>query len=374
MIRRAHLCGNAMELVPRRIVLLTLVAWLPLLVLSLLSGRAWGDAVTVPFLRDISVHVRFLVALPLLILAEVVVHQRMRPIVHQFLARGLIRDTSRARFEAAVASALRLRRSAVMEVLLVAVVYLVGVRYFWPQYGALDVPTWYGAPAGGGRQLFPAGRWFLYVSLPFFQFVILRWYFRLFIWARFLWQAARCELALIPTHPDRAGGLGFLAGGVIAFSPFLAAHGALLAGSIANQIFFRGVELPAFENELIAVVGFLLVVMLGPLVPFTPHLALARRVGLREYGNLAHRYVRQFDAKWIRGGATAGERLLGSSDIQSLADIGNSYGIVQSMRIVAFSRDTIFRLVAATLLPVAPLILTMMPLKTLVTELVKIVV
>ena len=68
---------------------------------------------------------------------------------------------------------------------------------------------------------------FVYVSLPAFQFVLYRWYFRLFIWMRFLWQVARCELSLVPTHPDRAGGLGFLSLSVVAFAPLLTAHGAL---------------------------------------------------------------------------------------------------------------------------------------------------
>ena len=90
IVRRAHLAGVALELLRRRIVVISLFAWLPLLILSALSGRAWGDAVTVPFLLDIEVHTRFLLTLPLLIVAELVVHQRMRPVVRQFLERDLI--------------------------------------------------------------------------------------------------------------------------------------------------------------------------------------------------------------------------------------------------------------------------------------------
>lgn len=230
LVRRAHLSGDALELLRRRVIVISLFAWLPLLILSILGGRAWGDAVTVPFLVDIEVHVRFLLALPLLIVAELVVHQRIRPMARQFLERGLIPDASRARFDAAMASALRLRNSVLAEVLLIAFVYLVGVLYLWPQYIALDVATWYAVPVGGGRRLSPAGWWFVYVSLPLFQFMLLRWYFRLFIWIRFLWQVTRSKLSLVPTHPDRAGGLAFLSLAVMAFAPLLVAHGALLAG------------------------------------------------------------------------------------------------------------------------------------------------
>ena len=373
IIRQAHLSGDALELVRRRVVVITLFAWLPLLILSALGGRAWGTAVRAPFLVDIEVHARFLLALPLLIVAELVVHQRMRPVVRQFLERGLIPDTSRVRFDKGMASALRLRNSVMAEVLLIAFVYLVGVPYIWPHYGALDVATWYAMPAGGGRRLFPAGWWFTYVSLPLFQFILLRWYFRLFVWIRFLWQVTRCELSLVPTHPDRAGGLGFLAGTAIAFAPLLAAHGALLAGLIANRIFSQGATLLDFKVELVVLVAVLLLVVLGPLLLFTPDLAHARRVGLREYGTLAQRYVREFDDKWVRGGAPAGEALVGSADIQSLADLANSFEVVRGMRLVPFTRDTVLQLAVITLLPVAPLALTMVSLEELLKRLLQVV-
>jgi hypothetical protein len=373
IVRRAHLSGDALGLLRRRIVVISLFVWLPLLILSALGGRAWGDAVRVPFLVDIELHVRFLLALPLLIVAELVVHQRMRPVARQFLERGLIPDTSRAKFDAAMASAQRLRNSVMAEVLLIAFVYLVGILYIWPHYIALDVATWYATPAVGGRRLSTAGWWFVYVSLPLFQFILFRWYFRLFIWMRFLWQVTRCALSLVPTHPDRAGGLGFLSLTVIAFAPLLAAHGALLTGTMANRIFFQGATLPDFKVEIVALVAFLLLAVLGPLLLFMPQLANARRVGLREYGTLAQRYVREFDAKWLRGGAPSGEPLVGSGDIQSLADLGNSFEIVRSMRLVPFSKDTVLQLAVITLLPVAPLLLTMVSLEELLKRLLQVV-
>ncbi|MCU0970564.1 MAG: hypothetical protein MUF57_01915 [Gammaproteobacteria bacterium] len=372
LVRRAHLAGDALELLRRRVVVISLFAWLPLLVLSALGGQAWGDAVPVPFLMDIEAHARFLGALPLLIIAELVVHQRMRPVARQFLERGLIPDTARARFDAALASAQRLRNSMVAELALVAIVYLVGIFYVWPQYIALHVATWYATPTANGQDLSMAGWWFVGVSLPIFQFILLRWYFRLFIWIRFLWQVSRCQLSLMPAHPDRTAGLGFLSMTVVAFAPILAAHGVLVAGTIANQIFFEGAKLLDFKLELAAIVVFLLLLVLGPLLLFTPQLAAARRAGLRHYGTLAQRYAREFEAKWLRGGAAPGEPLLGSGDIQSLADLGNSFEIVRSTRVLPFTRDAVLQLGLITLLPVTPLVLTMIPLEELMTRLLQI--
>jgi hypothetical protein len=107
----------------------------------------------------------------------------------------------------------------------------------------------------------------------------------------------------------------------------------------------------------------------APFLVFAPQLASAKRTGLREYGTLAERYVREFDTKWLRGGAPADERLVGSADIQSLADLGNSFEVVKSMRAVPITRDAFVGLVAATLAPVVPLMLTMMSLEELLKKL-----
>lgn len=369
LLRRAHLSDDALMMVRQRIIVISLFAWLPLLALTALEGNLLGTAVAVPFLMDVEVHIRFLLAMPLLIVAELVVHLRMRPLVKSFLDRNLIPEEAMARFDTAITSAFRLRNSVLAEVLLIALVYGVGVLVVWRQYTALDTATWYASPSPDGSVLSLAGMWFGYVSLPLFQFLLIRWYFRLFIWVRFLWQVSRIELKLVPTHPDRVGGLGFLANTVYAFAVLALAHGVLLAGQLANRIFFLGAALPQYKAEIALLVAWLLFVVFGPLLVFAPQLAQAKRVGLREYGTLAQRYVREFDTKWLRGGASADEPLVGSGDIQSLADLGNSFEVVRSMRIAPITRDAILQLAAAVLVPIVPLALTMMPLEELLKQL-----
>ena len=367
LLRRTHLSNDALLIVRRRVVVISLFTWLPLLLLSTLEGRLLGGSVAVPFLFDVETHVRYLVALPLLVVAELVVHRRMRPLLQQFLERNLVPESAMPRFEAAVATAFRLRNSALAEALLIAIVYGVGILVIWRHYVALDTTTWYATPSADGSSVLSlAGIWYGYVSLPIFQFLLCRWYFRLFIWVRFLWQVSRIELSLVPTHPDRVGGLGFLANTAYAFALLAVAHGAMLAGLIANRIFFLGASLPDFKVEIAIMVLFMLVALLGPLLVFSFQLAAAKRAGLREYGSLAERYVREFDAKWLRGSPPTNEPLVGSADIQSLADLGNSYEVVRTMRLTPITRDAVVRLGAATLVPIVPLLLTMMPLEELV--------
>lgn len=366
---RAHLSDDALELARQRIIIIALLAWLPLLLLSALEGNLLGGGVAVPFLMDAEVHIKFLLAIPLMVGAELVVHRRMRLLVKQFLDRNLIPEQAMPRFDAAIQSAFRLRNSTLAEVLLIALVYGIGILVVWRHYTALDAPTWFATPSADGSTLSFAGMWYAYLSLPIFQFLMLRWYYRLFVWARFLWQVSRIELNLVPTHPDRTGGLGFLAGTVFAFIPLLMAHGAIVAGNLANRIFYLGATLPEFKGEILLLVVWLLLVVLGPLLVFAPQLAAAKRTGLREYGTLAQRYVREFDAKWLRGGAPADEPLVGNSDIQSLADLGTSFAVVQTMHVAPVSKGAILRLAAAVVVPVVPLLLTMMPWEELVKKL-----
>src|SRR5687767_12353824 len=254
--QRTRLAGDALQLLHRRIVVLTALAWAPLMALTLVEGNAWSG-VALPFLKDVELQVRLLVAVPMLIVAELVVHRRMRPVVGQFVDRGLIPESARETFHDAVASAMRLRNSVWAELLLIAVVYVVGVGFTW-QTQTLDMPSWRGATVDGVFQPSLAGWWLGLVSLPVFQFLWLRWYFRLFIWARFLWQVSRIDLKFMPMHPDRCGGLGFLAGVSQAFVPVLLAQGVLLAGMIANRIFYAGATLPEFKVELIGLVAVML--------------------------------------------------------------------------------------------------------------------
>ena len=369
LLRRTHLTDDALMLQRRRIVVISLLAWLPLLVLSALGGQLLGGGASVPFLMDVDVHVKFLVVIPLLIAAELVVHQRMRPLARTFLERHLIPGDARAALDAAIASAYRLRNSVLVEVLLMVFVYVVGVTIIWRHYMALDAATWYATPTSEGSSLTLAGAWYGHVSLPIFQFLLCRWYFRLFIWTRLLWQVSRIRLNLVPTHPDRLGGLGFLAATANAFVPLLMAHGALLAGQLANQIFYMGATLTQFRLEILLLVIFMVFLVVGPLLVFSPQLALVKRTGLRDYGTLAQRYVRDFDAKWLRGDAAGDEQFLGTGDIQSLADLGNSFEVVRSMRIVPVTKDAMFQLAVATVAPIVPLVLTLMPLEDLLKKL-----
>jgi hypothetical protein len=285
--------------------------------------------------------------------------------------RRIVVPADMPKFHAAIASAMRARNSVLAEGVLLVLVYTLGL-WIWRSQIASHVATWYATPDGSHLHLTLAGYWCAFVSVPIFQFILVRWYLAFIIWFRFLWQVSKLNLHLIATHPDRAGGIGFMGKSTYAAGPILFAQGALLAGVIASRVFYEGQNLTAFKLEAGGFVAFFVVIVLSPLVVFTPHLMRAKRQGLRDYGGLATRYVREFEEKWAGGVTPGSDELLGSGDIQSLADLGNSYAVVQQMRLVPFQLRDVARLGAAAAAPLLPLGLTIFSLEELVIRLVKI--
>jgi len=370
LLGKTHLGGDHLELLYRRLLVITSITWLPLLLLATIGPLA-GSAGRLSFLRDVEVHARFLVALPILIAAELLVHARLTPIVRRFIDLRIILPADLPRFNRAVKAAVRLRNSVPLEIALLACVYIFGL-WLWSDRVVLGTATWY-ARAGGRWELTPAGFWYVFVSIPIAQFVLLRWYMRFFIWYRFLWQVSRINLNLIASHPDRCGGMGFLGKTSWAFGPILFAQGAMLAGVVASRVLYRGESLPSFKLQIGGFIAFFLVVILGPLLMFTPKMAAARRKGLGEFALLAQRYVEGFQQKWIAGQHTSDQELLGTGDIQSLADLGNSFGLARDMRVVPFGLDDITRLAAVTAAPFLPLLLTIWSPEELIVRLIKVV-
>lgn len=146
LYRKSHLTGASLELLHRRLLVIAGIAWLPLLLLSLM-GPSPASLGQFSFVRDIEVHVRLLMALPVLIATELVVHSRLRLVVRAFVDRRIVQIEDFDRFSNAISSALRLRNSIPLECGLIVLVYTVGL-WLWQDRIAIANPTWYAMPGG----------------------------------------------------------------------------------------------------------------------------------------------------------------------------------------------------------------------------------
>jgi hypothetical protein len=370
MLRRSPLGGSVPQLLRRQAAICVLVCWVPLAVLSLAQGHFLGG-IKLSFLRDIETHARFLVCLPVLIMAEMLVYERIGPIITHFVQRKLVVPEDVPRFNIAVNAALRVHNSVVVEIVLLVLVYTIGI-WVWRHQIPADFVSWYASSEGGHAHLTIAGYWLAFVSVPIFQFILLRWYMQYLVWFWLLLRISRLNLHLEPLHPDQAGGLRFVGQSSVAFTPLLFAHSALLSGQIASHILYHGESLFASEMTIIGFVVFSIVAALAPLCSFSLKLIRAKRAGLDRFGALASEYVTDFDQKWLQV-RNNDEQMLGSADIQSLADLGSSFSAARSMRPVPIAADDLVYLCVITIIPFVPLLLTIMPLDKLIEQAIKLV-
>lgn len=355
----------------RRTVVVLALTWIPLLVLSLIQGNALGDRVTEPLLHDLETNIRLLVVVPMLILAEFLVGPKLSAVVHQFSRSDLVPDQEKPALVKVLRLTAKLRRSIVIELLLVSLALI--ASYQAVKYGLHDGrSSWLTTTSGSGRQLTLAGWWYGLISGPIQRFILYRWLLRLLLWDWMLWRFSRLQLKISPTHPDRAGGLLFLGYGQMWFAIAILAFATIASAHVAERVLWGTATLGGYRALLIGYVVLCVALIVGLLLVFSWRLWEAKLRGIDEYGLLGDQYVRSFDRKWLREAGKQEEPLLGTSDIQSLADLSNSYAVIAEMKIVPVSYRVVLTLVGAAVLPFVPLLLFRFSLPELLLKLLEI--
>lgn len=341
--RAAHLAGGRYAVLPRALVLAA-IGWLPPVVLSALSGAARGGLM--------GLYTRFLLAIPVMLWAESFVDQRVRGAIDAFAERGIVRPTDGPHFRAIVGGAERRLHATGPAIAIVAIAF--GLS---PLGGLLGF-----APRGS-----PAAWWTLCLSLPLFRVVLLQWVWRWAIWTSVLVRTARLDLRLDPTHPDLAGGLGFLEHAATSFLALQVAVGTVIAGKLLAVV-LRGGDLRTEQQQVIGFALLTIAVTLGPLVPFVGHLLRVKRLGKLDYGRLATRHNQEFGDRWL--GPPVGSPL-GDPSISSLADLGTSYGVIDRLRPLPIGRHSLVALLVVCAAPALPALAAHVPLREMLTRVVK---
>ncbi|MBX3206179.1 MAG: hypothetical protein KF764_14000 [Labilithrix sp.] len=323
---------------------------------------------------DFAVYARLFVGLPILVASDMLVGTRLRTAGLQFVRGDFIRREDVPAFERAVARLARSRDSVVATIVLVSLAALGAWTLTIEAVNGVGTGGWRSVmlPEGHALRYSLAALWNHLVAVPVVLFLLYRWLWRILIWTVFLVDVARLDLQLVPTHADKAGGLGFLEVAHESFAGIAFAMGAVISAGAAFRVVYEGAALASFGFPLVVLVTITQLLFLGPLLVFCPALARSRRTALASYGALVDRYNRAFQGKWI-GEPPADERLLGSPDIQSLADLGNSFRFVHEMGITPFGRRAVLQLAFAATIPLAPLLLLVVPTSQIVGTLLKLV-
>ena len=330
---------------------LGLLAWSVLMVLGQLQGL--GNKMF--SLAVIGIHVRFLVAIPLFFICEAWVVPKMAEFVRNIVRSGLVPESELPALAVDIRRINRMKDTWLAEIIIVLAVFTVPVIEMIAQLpGRSGNWTWILNQAGGSFT--PLHGWYLGFCLPLFRFLILRWLWNLGLWWYFLWRLEKRHLNLIPTHPDSAGGLGYLEIVQEHFFPLVLAISAVFSASIAEDIFSQTMPFEVLYGLIPVVLLLMAALFIGPLFIFSRKLWVCRVTGLSEYMGMASHYVKAFDRKWIRDEKVSGELHLGTPDIQALADLNTSMTVIRGMRSVIVSRRLMLELVAGVILPLVPLL------------------
>ncbi len=340
-----------------------------------LAALLWGVLLALAVIEGISEqafslsliggHVRLLIAIPLFFVCEAWIDPMVSAFVRDIVRAEVVPKAQLQALQTDIARITRWKEAWLPEVICVLAAVLLSLMA--PQLHLAGLTSAYDPSHEYASTL--TAQWYWVVCMTVFRFLVFRWLWRLALWSFFLWRVSKLELHLVPTHPDGTAGLGYLEVVHGEFAPLILAISVVQAASFAEQISAGTMTFEGIYPGFILILAVDAVLFLGPLCIFAPKLWLTRKKGLSDYMVLAARYVTEFDRKWLGSSPPQNEPLLGTADLQSLADLNNSVSVVRSMQLVPVSPRMILFLAAAALLPMLPLVLFKFPVDVLAQKL-----
>ena len=346
----------------RRVAFVLAVLWVPVVVIRLINHP---DRV-MQLILDYRLEARALAAI-LLIIAEPVMDSRFEMLIEHVREARLLVGSDLEKMNHILARLQRLRDSFAPELIfLIAVAIRAATSYRFiaeQTFGDLSYQT------ASGVQLTAAGWYALLIDAPLVQFLALVVLWRWLLWAIFAFRLSRVDLRLVASHPDEAGGLGFLSISVQAFVPFAAALTTIIGASFRNDILHNGKHLVNFKGPAIALVVILLGTAVSPLLFFVPKLLPLRRKGILQYSIIGHMQSFAFHDKWVHHGEEHEEEAIAAPEMSTLCDYNSAYKNVEDMHPIPVDKEALTGMAVAILIPALPVILAEIPIQTVLHDL-----
>ena len=352
--------------VGRRAVFYALVACLPIAAWALVTGRAGSGNLDESLLEHFGVHVRCLIAIPLLVVAEGMAHAVTQRLMPQFVRAGLIGD--RSSFVTVLREVARMRDRTLPWVLIGGLVLAWTLAV--PATQQLHELRW-AADATRPGELGFGGWWYLYVARLIYITLVLAWLWRLVLLFELCRRLTRLDLALVPTHPDRLGGLGFLESVPGAFAAVIFALSAVISSGWAHDVVYHSQDLMALRLRAVAFLVLVTVVFLAPLAVFKPLLARTKRTAVLEYAALVAAHGRAVRTRWIERKTPADTALLAAPEIGPVADTLALYQAVANMRTLPVGKRAITAVLVPAVLPMLVVVALQVPIGKLVVTILK---
>lgn len=352
---------HALGAVPRAALFVGL-AWGVPLVLSFMGGHALGPLASRPFLLDLGVWARFLVAISLFVLMERQVEESLRTTLAQFVRAPLIAPDSLADAAAAVTKALRQRDSRIAEAACLALAVIISIYSFFSITSSST--SWVVEASLDGRLPTLAAWWCLFISSPLFWFLLLRELWRHLVWSMLLRRFAALRLRLVSTHPDRMGGLGFVGLYPNAYATFILAMSCVLGAALAYEL--MGGQLPGDKYAFVmgAWLAVVLALFVYPLFAFHKPLSKLKAETLYACSAQATRYHRASERKLLGRNLAAPTEHEAAED-QDVPDPSKQFDTTRKLYVFLVHRSALVPVSAAAMLPLAAAGMTQLPYKEL---------
>jgi hypothetical protein len=341
-----------------RILVLLGVAWLPLMLLTIIDGTFYTPELTIPFINDVSLMVRVLIVIPLLVLADNLIEPMMARVLAYFKSSGVIAASEKACLNSAADRMMSQMNSRLVQVILLLIV--VGISWllhadYVDMWKNNETTSWMLYIVSGEVDETLAGAWYLLVTSPLVLFLLYRWVWRFIIWSIFLYRVSRMKLELRHSHTDLSGGIGLLGGNHAYFSIIFFIMASLLSSDIASNVLYEGDTLADLKQVMVVFITISMVLLLIPLLFFTNKLIHLKHEGLSRYGALQNQISGDFHEHWIKEEA---KDLVDSMQPSAMADYSAVYEIIREIRVVPISPKTVAFVAVLLLLPFLPLTLT----------------
>ena len=178
---------------------------------------------------------------------------------------------------------------------------------------------------------------------------------------------AHMKVRIVASHPDKAGGLGFLGQSLRGFPILALALGTAVAGTLANLVMHEERASTSLTPVVVATMVFILFICAGPLLAFIRPMREAQDDAELTYGALAISVGERFEDRWLSRAGTLGDEALGVP-ISPRPPTSSAWSAnVDDMRPIPIQLKDFLPLLVATVLPFLPIILRQVSFDELLT-------
>jgi hypothetical protein len=334
------------------------ITWLPLVIITAIKGTLYSGT-ELPFLKDAAMQARLLVALPMLIMIKLAIDSKVTEVAKSLADNLMSSEERQAILSTAFQRAKNLTNSAYTEIILLLIVIVITISFVKSGvYSGLDNATtsWMVQEATGKQALSIAGYWAVCISIPLFQFFLLRWIWRYFVWVLLLFRLSKARLNLLATHADRAGGLGNIVLAQRNFNMIFVAASTFISGQFITELNRNPDAFITIRNEIIGYIAICIILSISPLVFFAGKLVKTKQQGLLHLSNLAADLSRKFEKEWVNDLPIEKRIEDRQVDPSMLFDYSGLYDSLQQLRTIPVTLRDVIGMAAMLFVPFIPIL------------------